>query len=82
MRSIESSGMVERSTCGHVDVVEPSAVDQDQRIGGGEGAESAEVDGGLRAVDAAKQARQLHARRLRDDFLAAFAPANARYPRR
>ena len=40
---------------GHVDVVEPASVDEDQGIGGGERAEAAEVDRGLGAVDAAKQ---------------------------
>src|SRR5207244_3884978 len=45
----------------HVDVVEPPAVDQYQRIGKGEGAEAAQIDGSLHAVDgAAKQRSQLH----------------------
>src|SRR6266702_5938270 len=37
----------------HIDVVEPAAVDEHQTIRGREGAESAEVDAGLQAVDAA-----------------------------
>src|SRR4029450_10734610 len=52
----------------HVDVVQSPSVNQDERIGGGEGSKSAEVDAGLRAVDATKQASQLHARRLGNDF--------------
>ena len=52
----------------HVDVVQSPSVNQDERIGGGEGSKSAEVDAGLRAVDATKQACQLHARRLGNDF--------------
>ena len=52
-----------------VDVIDPASIDEEQGIGGGERAKTTEVDGGLRAIDAAKQAGQLHARRLCDDFL-------------
>ena len=49
----------------HVDVVQPAAVDQDQGVGGGEGAEAAQVDGGLRAIHGTSEQRgELHARRL------------------
>ena len=69
MRSIESRGMVEKSTPAISMSLSLSAVDEDQRVGGREGAEAAEIDAGLRAVDAAEQARELHARHLRDDLL-------------
>src|SRR5262249_2325378 len=46
---------------GRVDVVDPSAIDQDQRIGWRRGAEAAHVDHTARAVGAAEQALHLHA---------------------
>ncbi len=53
----------------HVDVVQPPAVDQHQRVGGGKGAEAAQVHAGLGADLAAIERRDLGARRLRRDDL-------------
>ena len=69
IRSIEVTGKGGEVHALQIDVVDPASVDQDQRIGGRERAEAADVDGGPSAVDAAKQAGQLHAGHLRDDFL-------------
>ncbi len=61
--------MVERSTPGKVEVVEPAAVDKDQRVGACSRAEAAQIDGGPGAVHAAVERRQLDAGCLRNDFL-------------
>ena len=69
MRSIELTWNGRKIDAGHVDVVEPAAVDEDQRIGGGERAEPAQVHGRAGAVDAAKEVGELHAGNLADDLL-------------
>jgi hypothetical protein len=52
----------------HVDIVEPATVDQDERVGGGEGAEAAQIDRSLDPVcRAAEQRCELHAGHLGQD---------------
>ncbi|MCZ7642572.1 MAG: hypothetical protein M5U33_07440 [Pseudorhodoplanes sp.] len=64
----------------HVEVVDPAAVDQKQRVGRRRRAEAAHVDGSARAIDAAEQRLHLDAGLARQDLRAGSAPASARYP--